>query len=63
MNKPIRQKSREEKEKEVWKLYENGEVIDSFRTHGAAEREKTKLERNELRKLELKRDSKLNQII
>ena len=41
----------------------NGEVIDSFRTHGAAEREKTKLERNGLRKLELKRDNSLNQII
>ncbi len=63
MNKPIRQKSREEKEESVWKLYEGEKIIDSFRTKGAGEREKTKLERNGLRKLELKRDSSLNQII
>ena len=55
MNKPIRQKSREEFEENVWKLYENGEAVDSFRTYGAAKREKTKLEKNGLRKLELRR--------
>ena len=58
MNKPIIQKSREEFEKEVWKLYEDGEVIDSFRNKGTAERRKTRLEKNGLRKLELKRDLK-----
>ncbi len=56
MNKPIRQKSREEFEESVWKLYENEELIDSFRTKGTAEREKTRLEKGGLRKLELKRN-------
>ena len=55
-NKTKRQKSREEKGESVWKLYEGKEIIDSFRTHGAAEREKTKLEKNSIRKLKLKRD-------
>ena len=56
MNKPIRQKSREEFEESVWKLYENGEVVDSFRTRGSAIREKSRLEKGGLRKLELRRD-------
>lgn len=55
-NKPIRQKSREEREKEVWKLYENENVVESFRNKGTAIREKEKIERDGLRKLELRRD-------
>ena len=56
MNKPIRQKSKEEREKEVWKLYEGENLINSFRNKGTAIREKLKLEKNDLRKIDLKRD-------
>lgn len=58
MNKPIKQKSREEREREieVWKLYEDEIVILSFRNRGTAIREKERLEKDGLRKLELRRD-------